>query len=76
MNLTAPGDGEFEMDGATVTWNARLLEPYRQSQDGRGFMGYFQLGLYAVEFTIVENGRPLSSHTLRVVGYEKVREPQ
>lgn len=75
MNLTAPASGEFEVDGALIRWNAELVEPYRQSQNGRGFMGYFQLGLYNVTFTIFADGEALGTHELRVVGHEKVREP-
>jgi len=75
MNLTQAAAGEFEVDGARVVWSAELLEPYRQSQNVRGFIGYFQLGLYTVEFAISNKNELLGSYTLRLVGYEKVREP-
>jgi len=75
MNLTGAANGEFDIDNAQITWSAELVEPYRQSQNGRGFLGYFQLGLYKVDFTVSENGSPLGSYSFRVVGYEKVREP-
>ncbi len=77
LNLTAEANGEFDLDDATVVWSANLVEPYRQGQSGRGFIGYYQLGLYDVEFTIFEAERPLATHQLRLVGYEKVRsEPE
>jgi len=75
MNLTREQSGEFEVGGADVTWSATLVEPYRQSQSGRGFLGNFQIGLYSVEFSIADRGRPLGTYTLRLAGYEKVREP-
>ena len=75
MNLTRETAGEFDVDGAQVAWTAELVEPYRQSQNVRGFIGYFQLGLYTVQFTISENGTSLGSYSMRLVGYEKVREP-
>jgi general secretion pathway protein I len=74
MNLMQPTNGEFEVDGAQVTWSAKLLEPYRQSQSGRGFIGLYQLGLYTVEFTVTDRGRPLGTYSLRLVGYQQVRE--
>jgi len=75
MNLTRESAGEFDLDGARVVWSARLLEPYRQGQSGRGFLGYFQLGLYGVEFSIVEGEKSSGTYSMRLVGYEKVREP-
>lgn len=75
MNLTGEAAGEFEIDTAQVQWQAELIEPYRQSQNGRGFMGYYQVGLYTVEFTVIDRGSPLGTYRFRTVGYEKVREP-
>jgi len=75
MNLTRESAGEFDIDTAQVQWQAELIEPYRQSQNGRGFLGYFQVGLYSVEFTVIDRGSPLGTYRFRTVGYEKVREP-
>lgn len=75
MNLTGEASGEFEIDDAEVIWKAELVEPYRQSQNGRGFLGYFQLGLYTIDFTVIDRGTTLGSYSFRAVGYEKVREP-
>ena len=69
------GDGTFEVDGIDVAWSASLLQPVRQSQSVTGGRGYFELGLYEVEFTMSERGRPMGTWQIRIVGYEKVREP-
>ena len=68
--------GRFEFDGLSVVWSAKLLQPVRQSQTTTGGRGYFEVGLYEVEFTMMtERGRSLGTRRMRVVGYEKVREP-
>lgn len=69
------GDGTFEVDGIDVAWSASLLQPVRQSQSVTGGRGYFELGLYEVEFTMSERGRTMGTWQMRIVGYEKVREP-
>lgn len=69
------GDGTFEIDGIDVAWSASLLQPVRQSQSVTGARGYFEVGLYEVEFTVSERGRPMGTWRMRIVGYEKVREP-
>lgn len=69
------GDGTFEIDGIEVAWSASLLQPVRQSQSVTGARGYFEVGLYEVEFTVSERGRPMGTWQMRIVGYEKVREP-
>ena len=69
------GDGTFEIDGIEVAWSASLLQPVRQSQSVTGARGYFEVGLYEVEFTVSERGRPMGTWRMRIVGYEKVREP-
>ena len=68
--------GQAELDGLNLKWSARLLEPVRQSQTATGGMGYFEIGLYAVEFSLDEGegGRSLGTWQLRIAGYEKVRE--
>ena len=67
--------GSFEFDGIDVVWSAKLLQPVRQSQSVTGGRGYFELGLYEVEFTMSGRGRPMGTWRMRLVGYEKVREP-
>ena len=69
------GGGTFEIDGIEVAWSASLLQPVRQSQSVTGARGYFEVGLYDVEFTVSERGRPMGTWQMRIVGYEKVREP-
>ena len=69
--------GRLHMDGLNVVWTAKLLQPARQSQTVTGGRGYYEVGLYEVEFTMMsERGRSLGTWRIRVVGYEKVREPE
>ena len=75
INPRAEPTGEIELDGFDVRWTSRLLEDVRQSQTTGGDMGYFELGLFEVEFEVRGGGRSLGVHRLRLVGYEKVREP-
>ena len=75
INPREEGDGTFEIDGIEVAWSASLLQPVRQSQSVTGGRGYFEVGLYEVEFTMSERGRPMGTWQMRIVGYEKVREP-
>ena len=67
--------GQFEFDGVKVAWSATLLQPVRQSQNMTGGRGYFEVGLYEIEFVMSERGRPLGTYQMRVVGHKKVREP-
>ena len=66
--------GQFAFDGLDVVWSAQLLQPVRQSQNAMGGRGYFELGLYEVEFVMSERRRPLGTYRMRVIGQEKVRE--
>ena len=59
-----------------VVWTAQLLQPVRQSQTATGGRGYFEVGLYEIEFAISDRGRPLGTWRMRVVGHEKVREAE
>lgn len=76
INPREEGEGRFELDGLDVVWSAELLQPVRQSQSVTGALGYFEVGLYEVEFTMSEGGRPLGAWRMRVIGHEKVREPE
>ncbi len=74
MNLQGEAAGQIEIDEFDVLWSARLVEPYRQGQNVQGYLGYFQVGLYRVDFEVRDRLRSLGTYQLRVVGYEKVRE--
>ena len=74
LNPRDAGTGQVEIDGLNLTWSARLLEPARQSQTSTGGMGYFEIGLYEIEFSLDEGGPPLGTWRMRVAGHEKVRE--
>ncbi len=75
LNLRGEAAGEFVFDEFDILWSARLVEPYRQGQNVQGYLGYFQLGLYQVDFEVRERERSLGTYQMRLVGYEKVREP-
>ena len=66
-------EGRLEFDDYAVVWSARLLEPARQGQNAAGWMGYYEIGLYRIEFTLSELGRPVGHYRLRVIGSERVR---
>ena len=75
LNLRGEAAGEFDFNEFDILWSARLVEPYRQGQNVQGYIGYFQLGLYQVDFEVRERERSLGTYQMRLVGYEKVREP-
>ncbi len=74
MNLQGEAAGQIEIDEFDVLWSARLVEPYRQGQNVQGYLGYFQVGLYRVDFEVRDGLRSIGTYQLRLVGYEKVRE--
>ena len=76
INPRKTGDGRIELDGLNVVWSAKLVEPVRESQTLTGGRGFFEVGLYEIEFTVSEQGRILGTWRVRSVGYEKVREPE
>ena len=75
INPREASTGRVELDGIDMLWSARLLEPPRQSQTVTGERGYFEIGLYEVEFELRDAGRSLGTWHIRFPGYEKVREP-
>lgn len=73
VNPMSQPKGQLVFGTAEVEWQATLVEPIRTGQTLSGAMGDFDLGLYEVEFTVIEEGRTLGTWHLRVVGHEKVR---
>ena len=73
LNLQNEQQGEFDANGLIVSWQARLLEPYRQGQHVTGYRGIYQVGLYQVDFEVSKEGQPLGSYKTRIVGYQQVR---
>ena len=67
--------GSIEIDGLSVAWSAKLVEPARESQTPTGGRGYFEVGLYEIELTLSDREQALGTWRVRSVGYEKVREP-
>ena len=74
MNLQQEVAGQMQINEFTIPWTARLVQPHRQGQNVQGFRGYFQIGLYQIDFEVRDRQRSLGAYQLRVVGYEKVRE--
>ena len=76
-------EGQVDLGGFDVTWTATLVEPVRQSQNGNGFMGNFEIGLYEVAFEVrvldlgdgglAARATSLGVYRMRLVGFEKVR---
>ena len=75
VNPREQESGRVEIDGLEVAWTSKLLQPARDSQTLTGGRGYYEVGLYEVEFAMSDGGRSLGTWRLRVPGYEKVREP-
>ena len=75
INPREEGDGRIEVAGLDVAWTATLVEPPRQSQTTTGGRGYYEIGLYEIEFSLSDRDRTLGTWRMRSVGYEKVREP-
>lgn len=76
INPRTEGDGRVDLQGLDVVWTSRLLQPVRQSQTATGGQGYYEVGLYEIEFDISDRGRSLGTWRMRAVGYEKVREAE
>ena len=74
MNLQQEAAGQMQIDEFAIPWSARLVQPHRQGQNVQGYLGYFQIGLYQIDFEVRDRQRSLGAYQLRVVGYEKVRE--
>ena len=74
VNIREQPTGQLEIGGFDIAWSSSLVEPVRQGQTVEGFLGSFEIGLYEVDIELSRNGRPDSTHRLRLVGYQKVRE--
>ena len=76
VNPREENGGRIVLDGLDVVWTAALVQPPRQSQNVIGGRGYYEIGLYEIEFTLSDRDRTLGTWRMRSVGYEKVREPE
>lgn len=76
INPREEGEGRIELGRLDVAWTATLVQPPRQSQTLTGGRGYYEIGLYEIEFTLSDRYRTLGTWRMRSVGYEKVREPE
>ena len=73
IDLRRQEEGRLEFEDYSVAWSARLLEPERKGQSPYGRMGLYDVGLYRIEFSLSERGRPVGTYRLRRTGSEKVR---
>ena len=76
INPREEREGRIDLHGVDIVWASRLLQPVRQSQTATGGRGYYEIGLYEIEFAISDRGRSLGTWRIRAVGYEKVREAE
>ena len=76
VNPWQQAEGGFETNGFEVAWQARLVEPMRQSQTALGVPGPFKVGLYDVEFELRQEGKAIGAWYTRQVGYEDMRVPR
>ncbi len=70
--------GRFSIDDLEVVWSAQPVEPPRNGMTSFGELGAFDVGLFDVQFDIVDAarpGRPLGRWHLRLVGFDLVRPP-
>ena len=74
VNIREQPIGQLEIGGFDISWSSSLVEPVRQGQTVEGFLGSFEIGLYDVDIELSRNGRLDSTHRLRLVGYQKVRQ--
>ena len=68
-------EGQLTFNGFDIRWAATLVEPVRQGQDAFGYRTNYELGLYDVRFDVSEDGQPLGSWNLRVVGHRSAIAP-
>ena len=76
INIREQPTGQLEIGGFDIGWSSNLVEPVRQSQSLLGFLGSFEVGLYDVDIELSRNGRPDSTHRVRLAGYQKVRQSE
>ena len=75
VNPSAQQQGELTFDGYSIRWQATLVEPVRPGLTVLGGATDFDVGLYDVQFDIVEDERPVGSWQMRLIGYENVAGP-
>ena len=76
INIREQPTGQLEIDGFDMAWSSNLVEPVRQSQSTAGYLGSFEIGLYDVDIELSRDGRPDSTHRVRLAGHRMVREPE
>lgn len=75
MNLQEEQNGEFDINGYDIFWQAQLLEPYRMAQNQAGYEGYHKIGLYRVNFQVQDGRKLIGEYKLRLVGHTLVGGP-
>lgn len=72
VNPMEQATGRREVDGLQVQWQARPLEPPKQSVTLVGLPNLFQVGLYQVEVRVLEGSSVVDRFSIRQVGYRQV----
>ncbi len=72
VNPMAQPSGRRALDGLQVQWQARPVEPPKQSVTQVGLPNLFQVGLYQVEVRVLEGSRVVDRFALRQLGYRQV----
>jgi general secretion pathway protein I len=71
---TAP-QGSYRFRDFQVDWDALALEPAHPGRSTVGGMGLYDFVLYQVDLQVFAHERLVATPQLRVVQYERVREP-
>lgn len=67
--------GQVVMDGLTLRWSSRLVEPMRDGVTGYLQPGLHELGLFDVTLVLVRDGRVVREAVVRRAAYRQVRSP-
>jgi general secretion pathway protein I len=75
LNPLETPEGNQTLGIYTFQWQSQLVEPAKDGVSFTGDLGFYQLGLYAVQFTISINNQVITQFTVRQVGYKQIRKP-
>lgn len=65
------GSGRHEIDGLTVTWSGRLVEPARTGSAQTGGRTMFVVGLYDIDVQVLRDGQVQRSFRVRQTGWKQ-----
>jgi general secretion pathway protein I len=75
QDLATQPQGSYAFRDFRVDWDALALEPAHPGRSTVGGMGLYDFVLYQVEMQVFARERLVATPQLRVVQYERVREP-